>query len=404
MVLPLPPAANHGEIGVNPIDTIEWNKVNTTGKILLIGREIRWNWNWQQTFVNKLTAQTPAAVVYTWWYPWMNFTPTFFSSAGGRPLSPFGSYYWNLKIPVGFVNYEDGLQIRDAESANPTVSANVTIRSIIGNGTHYNVVGKITGYKNPEKLVIISGHYDTVMCSGFCDNGAGVAGILELAKVFADAAQKEIYKPNYTLVFVAFTGEELDLVGSAQYVKQHKNEMANITAVINLDCIGNDDLYVTETPESNLTQTIIEAAQDLGISITSEQVGGSDQESFRVPGIVNNDINYCWGVNLGISDANTVDSSVMLDSYPLFYSDLWNMGTAGWIHTPYDNSTSTDTQSWVEVDDLENHIEVAAVTIMRISPNAVIPEFSSFLIMPLFIVTTLLIAIIYRRKTFSEIA
>jgi len=94
----------------------------------------------------------------------------------------------------------------------------------------------------------------------------------------------------------------------------------------------------------------------------------------------------------------------MLDSYPLFYSDLWNMGTAGWIHTPYDNSTSTDTQSWVEVDDLENHIEVAAVTIMRISPNAVIPEFSSFLIMPLFIVTTLLIAIIYRRKTFSEIA
>jgi parallel beta-helix repeat protein len=372
-VLPLPLADNLGEIGVHPINMTEWNTINTTGKIVLIGREIRWDQSWQQTFVDKLTAQPPAAVVYTWWYSWMSFCPQFFSSAGGRPLGGFGSYYWYLKIPVGFVNYEDGLWIRNAESANTAVSANVTIRSVINDGTHYNVVGRITGYKNPEKLVIISGHYDTVMCSGFCDNGAGVAGILELAKVFADATQKEIYKPNYTLVFVAFTGEELDLVGSAQYVKQHKNEMANITAVINLDCIGSDNLYVTDTPGSDLNQTIIEAAQDLGISISSEQVGGSDQESFRVPGIVNDDINYYWGVDLGIFDANPVDSSVMLDSYPLFYSDLWSMGTPGWIHTPYDNSTSTGTQSWVEVNDLENHIKVAALTIMRISPNAVPP-------------------------------
>jgi parallel beta-helix repeat protein len=373
VVLPLPPAANHGEIGVNPINTTEWNTIITTGKIVLIGREIRWNNAWQQTFVNKLTAQTPAAVVYTWWYPWMNFTPTFFSSSGGCPLSPFGSYYWNLHIPSGFVNYEDGLWIRDAESANPTVSANVTIRSVIDNGTHYNVVGKITGYTNPEKLVIISGHYDTVMCSGFCDNGAGVAGILELAKVFADAAKKEIYKPNYTLVFVAFTGEELDLVGSAQYVKQHKDEMANITAVINLDSIGSDNLFVTKTPNSDLNQTIIEAAQKLGINITSEEVGGSDQESFRAPGIVDGDISYYWGVDLGIYDASPVNSSAMLDSYPLFYNDLWNMGKPGWIHTPYDNSTSTETRGWVEVNNLENHIKVAALTIMRVSPNAVIP-------------------------------
>ena len=370
-VLPLPLADNLGEIGVHPINMTEWDAIDTTGKIVLIGREVRWASSWQGTFVNKLTAQPPAAVVYTWWYSWMSFCPPFFASTGGRPLGDFGPYYWDLEIPVGFVNYEDGLWIKGRETAD--VSANVSIRSVINSGPHYNVVGKITGYKNPEKLVIISGHYDTVMSSGFCDNGAGTAGVLELAKVFAEAAQKEVYKPNYTLVFVAFTGEELALVGSAQYVKQHKDEMANITAVINLDCIGSDDLYVTETPDSNLTQTIIEAAQGLGINITSEQVGGSDQESFRVPEIVNNDIDYYWGVNLGINDATPVNASAMLDSYPLFYNDLWNMGTPGWIHTPYDNSTSTGTRSWVEVDDLENHIKVAALTIMRVSPNAVTP-------------------------------
>jgi hypothetical protein len=405
VILPLPPATNINEIGANPINMIEWNNINTTGKIVLIGREIRWAqpyqpYNWQRTFVAKLNDQTPAAVVYTWWYSWMNFTPPLFSSAGGLPLGGFGSYYWNLHIPSGFVNYEDGLCIRNAESANATVSANVTIRAVINinNGTHYNVVGKIAGYQNPETIVIISAHYDTVMCAGFCDNGAGIAGVIELARVFAEAINKSYYQPKYTLWFVGFTGEELDLVGSANFVKQHKNDMANITAVINLDCIGSDNLYVTETPGSGLNQTIIEAAQDLGVNITSEEVGGSDQESFRVPAIMDSDINYFWGVELGISDATPVSSSVMLDSYPLFYNDLWNMGTPGWIHTAYDNSTSTGTLNWVEVGDLQNHIKVAALSIMRVSPN-VIPEFSSITALAFLLMITLLICVLARTRS-----
>jgi hypothetical protein len=44
------------------------------------------------------------------------------------------------------------------------------------------------------------------------------------------------------------------------------------------------------------------------------------------------------------------------------------MGAPGWAHTSYDNSTSTETLSWIEVDDLEDHIKVAALTVMRVSP------------------------------------
>jgi len=367
VILPLPPAADHTELGKNPIDTTAWDAVNTTGKILLIGREVRMTPKWMPTFVNKLYAQPPAAVVYTWWYDWMSFTPPLYSSAGGKPMN--GGYYWDLEIPVGFVKYEDGLWIRNAEGANTSVSANVTIRSVIGMGTHYNVVGRISGFEHPENLVIISGHYDTVMCSGFCDNGAGTAGVVELAKVFAEAAKRELYKPSYTLLFVAFTAEELYLVGSANYVKQHKNEMANITALINLDCIGSDELYVSETPGSTLAQTIVEAAQDLGISTTTEPPGGSDHESFLYPSDINYMILMNWEVDLNISDATPVASSAMLDSYPLLYNDLWNRGTPGWIHTAYDNSTSTQTLNWVEVDDLEDQIKVAALTTVRISPT-----------------------------------
>jgi hypothetical protein len=265
VVLPLPPAANYDEVRssiVNPITM--WSTINTTNKIVLIGREVRWNSLWEQVFKTKLQEQHPEAVIFTWWYDWMSFTPPMHSSAGGLPLSGLGTFFWDLQIPVGFVSYADGLMIRQKEEDNPSLSAFVEIKARINqSGTHYNVVGKIEGVSDPARIVIVSAHYDTVMCCGFCDNGAGVAGVLEIAKAISEAMQRGYYQPAYTILFVAFSGEELYLVGSANFVKEHKSEMANIKAVINLDCIGSDDLYVTETPNNQLAQKIIEAAKIL---------------------------------------------------------------------------------------------------------------------------------------------
>ncbi|MDH5482826.1 MAG: M28 family peptidase [Candidatus Bathyarchaeota archaeon] len=367
VVLPLPVATKRSEIGVNPIDFASWNAKNTTGKIVLVGREISWSRTWQQVLVSKLSQEPPASVVYTWWYDWMSFTPPLYSSAGGLPLGELNSYYWDLEIPVGFVNYEDGLWIRSRENA----SARVIVKSVISSdATHFNVVARLAGNANPEKTVIISSHYDTVMTSGFADNCAGTAGILELANVLHEAAESGVYKPNCTLLFVAFSAEELYLVGSANYVRQHKNEMVNTSAVINLDCIGNERLSVSTTSEGKLEQTIQEAAQALGISISAQPESDSDHEAFRIPLNINTVIFSNWKVDLGISDAEPVSSSVMLFSHPLLYSDLWETGTAGWIHTSYDNSTSTATLGWVKADNLGNHIKTVALAIMRISTDA----------------------------------
>ena len=403
VILPLPPAANRDEVGLNPINITRWNEINTTGKIVLIGREVRWSNTWQQAFIDKIRAQTPAAVVYTWWYSWMSFVPPFFSSSGGKPLGGASAYYWDLHVPVGFVGYDDGLWIRTTADSQPNIAANVTIQSEIGNGPHYNVVARIEGFTNPEKLVLVSGHYDTVMDNGFLDNGAGTAGIIELARVFTEAAQLGLYKPSYTLIFVAFTGEEMDLVGSIYYVAQHKGEMANITAVINLDCIGSEDFYLTQTDPSDgfdLDQTIIACANDLGITATVEAPGGSDQESFRIPYDANYWCYYDWGINPGIMDATPVNSSVLLDSYPLFYNDLWTRGKAGWIHTGYDNSTSTATLNWTKPENLGNHLKVAALAVMRISPNAVVvPEFPLHPILTLIAVTSFFAVVFKKRKS-----
>lgn len=369
VVLPLPEARNFNETQRSSFLTPLWKPVDTTDKIVLIGREVRWNRLWRQVYLNKLTSQPPAAIIYTWWYEWMSFTPLMFSSMGGRPAGSSGPYYWDLKVPVGCVSYEDGLWIRNRES-DVNVSASLTIWAVIGSGPHYNVIGKLEGSVNSEKMVIISAHYDTVMASGFCDNGAGTAGVLELARVFANAAKEGLYNPEQTFLFIALTGEELGFVGSINYIRQHEAEMKNVTAVINLDCIGSDTLMVTETfPDDDgldLDEIVLKAAEDLGIETELEDPGGSDQEAFRNPMMTSTLYDQCWELDAGISNATRVKASTMLSSYPLFYSDVWEKGTPGWIHTQYDNSTSTSTLNWVEVDDLQAHIQVAGLSVMRI--------------------------------------
>jgi len=357
VVLPLPEAANRNEVGVRPINLTIWNAVDTSGKIVLIGREVRWSNGWERTFKSKLTTQPPAAVVYTWWYDWMSPIPPKPSSGGGRPLSVLGCYFWNLKIPVGWVNHEEGFLIRDMENTLD-VSATVKIDSAIGFGPHYNVIGKLEGSIEPEKIIIVSAHYDTVMTGGFCDNAAGTAGMLELARVFSEASSS-LYFPKYTILFVAFASEELGFVGSINYVSRHKAQAKDIVAVINIDCIGNDELLLSETAGDSLDldDVVYGAARDLNVSARLITAGGSDQEAFRDP--TGSDYIYgSWGLDANISDALPVKSSIMVSS-----------SIDPWTHTSYDNSTSTETLGWVQPDNLQNHIRVAALSILRISAS-----------------------------------
>jgi hypothetical protein len=348
-----------------PIGTL-WDTVDITGKVVLIGREVRMDSGWEGTFNNKLRAQRPAAVVFTHWYSWLAYVPDWYPSAGGKPITPFGQYFWELGVASGFVNYEDGLFIRNKESSLD-VYAKVVIDSVVKPGPHYNVVGKLIGFGEPDKSVIVCGHYDTVMCAGFGDNGAGTSGVIELARVLTEAVKKGLYYPRYTIIFVAFAGEEIGLVGSMNYIAQHKTEMQNIMAVINLDCIGSDTLTVSETELDHgidLDQVLLNAAEDIGISASLVPGKRSDEWPFLSPSECDNGMMYWWGMSLGIGDAHPVKASSSLIGSPLRYDET----PPGWIHTSYDNSTSTGTLNWVEVDDLEAQIKVATLAVIRVSP------------------------------------
>ncbi|MDQ1728674.1 MAG: hypothetical protein QOD33_799 [Pyrinomonadaceae bacterium] len=113
-----------------------------------------------------------------------------------------------------------------------------------------NVVGILDGSDPTLKneTIVIGAHYDHLgrggegslapregeIHHGADDNASGVAGVLELARLFA--AQQP--RPRRTLVFIAFSGEEEGLLGSNYYVNHPIVALANTVAMINMDMIG----------------------------------------------------------------------------------------------------------------------------------------------------------------------
>jgi hypothetical protein len=100
-----------------------------------------------------------------------------------------------------------------------------------------NVVATIPGKGNPDKIVLIGGHYDSItsdhdFCPGADDNASGTVCAMECARVLSN------YDFNYTLVFMAFGGEELGLYGSEGYAADAAARGDDIIGAVAVDMIG----------------------------------------------------------------------------------------------------------------------------------------------------------------------
>jgi Iap family predicted aminopeptidase len=97
--------------------------------------------------------------------------------------------------------------------------------------TAHNVVGRLPG--ESAEQVVIGGHYDSqAEGPGIWDNGTGVAGFLEIAKVLRGRRLAR------TVTVVGFAVEEVGLWGSSAYVAQHAAEMSSVVGMVDLDAIG----------------------------------------------------------------------------------------------------------------------------------------------------------------------
>ncbi|HPF40730.1 MAG TPA: M20/M25/M40 family metallo-hydrolase [Phycisphaerae bacterium] len=112
-----------------------------------------------------------------------------------------------------------------------------------------NVVGRIPG-SGPQKdeIIVLGAHYDHLgirhkgepefnpakdISNGADDNASGTAMLMQFAKAYTKGAS-----PNRTIVLVAFTGEELGLLGSAHFAKTPSVDLDKCVAMLNFDMVG----------------------------------------------------------------------------------------------------------------------------------------------------------------------
>ena len=158
-----------------------------------------------------------------------------------------------------------------------------------------NVIGILQG-KHPElkeECIIIGGHLDHlgISLNGLINNGAdddasGVAVILELARVF----NLNHFQPDRSLVFAAWAGEEMGLVGSRYYTEHPLFPLEKTSVYMNMDMvgIGDEDLFVGGMWEfSDLYDLIKEnMSEDLKTKLHYRlNYRGSDHSSFIRKGV-----------------------------------------------------------------------------------------------------------------------
>jgi Zn-dependent M28 family amino/carboxypeptidase len=139
----------------------------------------------------------------------------------------------------------------------------------------YNVIGKITGSKQPDEYIVYSTHWDHLgigkpdekgdtIYNGALDNASGTAGILELIKAFKSMKNQ----PHRTLVFLAVTAEEQGLWGSDYYAQNPVYPREKTVANINMDGINPygrmKDIVVVGIGQSDLEDYLNEEAKAAG--------------------------------------------------------------------------------------------------------------------------------------------
>ena len=152
----------------------------------------------------------------------------------------------------------------------PTVSANADL--VKTRVTAQNVAGIIEG-SDPvlkDEYIIIGAHFDHLgmggegsgsrepdtfaVHNGADDNASGTAGVIEMAQKLA-ANRLQLKR---SVVLVAFTGEEMGLLGSKEFVNKPPVNLKKVNAMINMDMIGRLNT-TTNTISVGGTGTSVEA-------------------------------------------------------------------------------------------------------------------------------------------------
>lgn len=136
------------------------------------------------------------------------------------------------KVPAAAVTAEDADLLANLTSQGPVRMHLTVTPQTLPDAKSYNVIADWKGTEHPEQVVIVSGHLDSWdLGTGAIDDGAGVAVSMQAIHLLHDLG----LHPRRTVRFVAWMSEEEGSQGAAQYVKDHRDQMASHIGAIETD-------------------------------------------------------------------------------------------------------------------------------------------------------------------------
>ncbi|HST37445.1 MAG TPA: M28 family metallopeptidase [Allosphingosinicella sp.] len=144
----------------------------------------------------------------------------------------------------------------------------------------HNVVARLTGRRRPNETIMFSGHWDAygigapdasgdTIRNGAHDDALGMAGVLELARLFANGP-----RPARTLLFAAWTGEERGLLGSEYVAANPLYPAETMAASIALDTLQTAgparDVILIGRGQSELEDLMTRMAASQGRAVTPD--------------------------------------------------------------------------------------------------------------------------------------
>lgn len=206
--------------------------------------------------------------------------------------------------PTARVMQPQGAAPRPGSFALTGSTVRVTVDAQRRTGRARNVVAMIPGHDASmrHEWLVVGAHYDHLGRDerhgaspagkgrthyGADDNASGTAGLLELARLLA----REPSSLKRSIMFVAFAGEEIGLLGSWHLLEHPPVPLANIKAMINLDMIGRlsrEPLSVIGGPvPSRFSEWIRRENQDVGLTLAfaSGEYASSDWAGFQAMGV-----------------------------------------------------------------------------------------------------------------------
>lgn len=172
-----------------------------------------------------------------------------------------------------------------------TVTFNID-NAYLSNYQTQNVAAYLKGTQYPDSFFVFTAHYDHLgqmgsnqYVPGANDNAAGIAMLLNLMQYYAQNP------PPFSVAFIAFSAEELGLLGSKYYTENPLFPMRNIRFLINLDLVGTGDeglmaVNATEFPDAyNLLQQLNTQNNYLPLLKSRPPAANSDQHWFYQNGV-----------------------------------------------------------------------------------------------------------------------